>query len=180
MESGTLNLVRINVGGVRYECYEDTLNTFKDSKLAKLDKSADNFNKATNEFFFDRNPALFNHILDACRTGTIHLPKDTCGISFKAELGFWGLSTKYVSPCCWSAIYASEEDMATVTTLEDFYGESIGVGLKTGETMSTRNKIWLFLYEPHSSVYALVSLSLSCATKYVYFSTSRIYLYTPL
>ena len=149
--------IRINVSGTVFVCYKKTLKVFEDSLLAKLDQSGDNFDHVTQEFFFDRDARMFGYILDAYRKGTVHLPRDTCGVNFRHELEFWGLSTRYVSPCCWRSLYGSDEDMKTVATLEDFYCKSTGVQLMTGENISARNRIWLFLYEPQSSIYATVS-----------------------
>lgn len=97
--------IKFNVGGKLFECFPETLKQFPESKLAKLDDNFDEFYCPDRAFFFDRSPVIFEAILEACRTGELHIPRETCGSTFKRELDFWDISPRYLSPCCWKSFY---------------------------------------------------------------------------
>ena len=54
----------------------------------------------TGEFFFDRDPDLFRHILNYYRTGRIHMPRDVCFTAFVDELAYFGIRADIVADCC--------------------------------------------------------------------------------
>lgn len=149
-------IVRFNIGGTLFKCYSSTLSAFPDTKLAKLDEQTEAFDSEANEYFFDRNPIFFVYILDSLRKGAVHLPNDTCGTTFKKELEFWEISSHYVAPCCWEALYRSEDDIATVNSLVECFQQSSNMSLMTQGSLDFRTKLWLFLDEPRSSRLALV------------------------
>ena len=97
--------ITFNVGGKLFEVYSGTLKRFPDSKLAKLTEKSDSFDCDIGEHFFDRNPTVFEAVLEACRTGELHIPRELCGPMVKRELEFWEISPAYLSPCCWKIFY---------------------------------------------------------------------------
>ena len=97
--------VKFNVGGKTFESYAKTLKRFPESKLANLDKQHRDSYCIDGEYFFDRNPKIFAAILEACRTGELHIPRNTCHSSVKRELDFWEISPGHLQPCCWKAFY---------------------------------------------------------------------------
>ncbi|XP_047123164.1 potassium voltage-gated channel subfamily C member 3 isoform X1 [Hydra vulgaris] len=95
----------INVGGMRHECYISTILNIHDSRLKWIAETAlrtSDFNPDVHEFFFDRHPGCFTHILNYCRTGQLHFPNDVCGPLFEQELTFWGIDENLIEPCCYS------------------------------------------------------------------------------
>lgn len=94
--------VVINVGGVRFETYRETLKLLSETRLANLSKTNSDYDPIINEFFFDRDPASFAAILNYYRSGKLHVPLDVCGNEFYEELCFWGISERYIQPCCWT------------------------------------------------------------------------------
>ena len=158
-----LDVVKLNIGGIMFQCYRKTFNTFPDSRLARLDRE----NKA--ELFYDRDPSLFACILDSYRKGKIHMSKDICGTTFLQELEFWELSPKHVAPCCWKTLYSSEEDVDTMNQLLQYKLTKSPPVYSNG----LRQKLWRFLDQPHSSRMALVSLNIKM--KYLIYT---IYMYT--
>lgn len=92
----------INVGGVRFETYRETLKLLSETRLANLSKTNSDFDPVINEFFFDRDPVSFAAILNYYRSGKLHVPLDVCGNQFYEELCFWGISERYIQPCCWT------------------------------------------------------------------------------
>uniref|UniRef100_A0A8C6UXK0 Potassium voltage-gated channel, Shaw-related subfamily, member 1b n=1 Tax=Neogobius melanostomus TaxID=47308 RepID=A0A8C6UXK0_9GOBI len=84
----------INVGGIRHQTYRSTLRTLPGTRLSWLaEPDAPNhfdYDAKIEEFFFDRHPGVFAHILNYYRTGKLHCP-----------LAFWGIDETDVEPCCW-------------------------------------------------------------------------------
>ncbi|XP_028811693.1 potassium voltage-gated channel subfamily C member 1a isoform X3 [Denticeps clupeoides] len=97
--------VVINVGGIRHQTYRSTLRTIPGTRLAWLAEpdahSHFDYDAQVDEFFFDRHPGVFAHILNYYRTGKLHCPADVCGPLYEEELAFWGIDETDVEPCCW-------------------------------------------------------------------------------
>ncbi|XP_069037562.1 voltage-gated potassium channel KCNC1 isoform X2 [Lepisosteus oculatus] len=95
----------INVGGTRHQTYRSTLRTLPGTRLAWLAEpdahSHFDYDPRSDEFFFDRHPGVFAHILNYYRTGKLHCPADVCGPLYEEELAFWGIDETDVEPCCW-------------------------------------------------------------------------------
>ncbi|WAR25987.1 KCNAW-like protein [Mya arenaria] len=123
------SVVKLDIGGTIFKCYRETLYTFPESKLARLQEDDLVLETSTdrNEYFFDRNPVFFNIILDAYRKGVVHLPKDICGLDFKKELDFWEISPGHVAPCCWEAYYRGQSEEDTMTRLMENYRENTNI-----------------------------------------------------
>ena len=97
--------VTLNVGGKVFVVLKSTLNRYPDSRLAKLNEQSDSFCAEIGGHFFDRNPVVFESILETYRTGELHVPRDICGSLMKRELEFWEISPACLSPCCWKTFY---------------------------------------------------------------------------
>lgn len=95
----------INVGGFKHQTYRGTLRTLPGTRLSWLAEpdAANHFDydAKIEEFFFDRHPGVFAHILNYYRTGKLHCPADVCGPLYEEELAFWGIDETDVEPCCW-------------------------------------------------------------------------------
>lgn len=96
-----LGTVVFNVGGRKFECLLSTVQEHPCSVLAHVVESRIQYNLSTKEYFFDRNPAIFNSVLEYLRTGELHIPNTVCGLVAKRELEFWGVDEKEIEPCCW-------------------------------------------------------------------------------
>lgn len=96
------SLVRINVGGKIFVTTRTTLEKVPDTRLSHLSDMDLNYNKEKREWFFDRNPDLFNNILDFYRCDELHFPHNFCGPSIKKELMYWKIHEGDISPCCWN------------------------------------------------------------------------------
>ena len=53
--------------------------------------------KDKDEYFYDRDPGIFSHVLNFYRTGQLHTPRDSCSVYIKQELDFWGISDTEIS-----------------------------------------------------------------------------------
>ncbi|RXM33508.1 Potassium voltage-gated channel subfamily C member 1 [Acipenser ruthenus] len=92
----------INVGGTRHQTYRSTLRTLPDTRLAWLAEpdaqSHFDYDPRFDEFFFDRHPGVFAHILNYYRTGKLHCPADVCGPLSKERLSSsWACSAEHPS-----------------------------------------------------------------------------------
>ena len=99
----------LNVGGVKFETYITTLQNISDTRLTWLTENAEPEKLQQKEFFFDRHPGAFVHILNFYRTGKLHTPTDVCGPLFEEELQFWGIDEKQMEPCCWESFTKHRE-----------------------------------------------------------------------
>ena len=95
-------LVRLDVGGKLFVTRRSTLERVPGTRLSTLSELDCNYNKETQEWFYDRNPELFNCILDFYRCDELHFPHNFCGPSIKKELLYWKIHEGDISPCCWN------------------------------------------------------------------------------
>ncbi|KAI6194519.1 BTB domain-containing protein [Aphelenchoides besseyi] len=135
------NKVILNVGGIRHETYNHVLKKIPATRLSRLTPNLANYDPVLNEYFFDRHPAVFAHILNYYRTGLLavqdndhsceivftghlHYPLDVCGPLFEEELAYFGLDANQVEPCCWMT-YTSHRDTAeTLAVIENLDNDS--------------------------------------------------------
>lgn len=61
------------------------------------------------EFFFDRNWTGFAAILDAYRTGHLHLNSSICAVMTREDMAYWGMDELSVEPCCAVKFYPEIE-----------------------------------------------------------------------
>lgn len=99
----------INVGGLRYQLPWTTLEDFPLTRLGQLRacsnfdeimRVCDDYDVTCNEFFFDRNPCAFRNILTFLRAGKLRALRETCALSFREELLYWGLPEECLEWCC--------------------------------------------------------------------------------
>lgn len=109
--------VTINVGGVKFVTYVETLQNIADTRLTWLTENVDPEILKRKEFFFDRHPGVFVHILNYYRTGKLHTPTDICGPLFEEELQFWGVDEKQMEPCCWESFTKHREAEVCIITI---------------------------------------------------------------
>ena len=182
--------VQLNVGGTTFVTHLSTLSTLPGTRLSSLDEQDESYDVNTGEYFFDRSPAMFESILNYYRTGELHFPHCFCGPSIKTELEFWGLDENCISPCCWKAYSAYEEEKLTVLELSKTLGVKVngssvqGAASRSSQRVdeasenwwtSFRWKLWKILEKPQSSLGAKVGKHLSLSTSLV--CTSRWHLH---
>ncbi|XP_065153771.1 potassium voltage-gated channel subfamily C member 1b isoform X1 [Paramisgurnus dabryanus] len=177
----------INVGGIKHQTYRSTLRTLPGTRLSWLAEpdAPNNFDYDANigEFFFDRHPGVFAHILNYYRTGKLHCPADVCGPLYEEELAFWGIDETDVEPCCWmtyrqhreaeealdsftgGALDLSHEDLepdGVAEAAEGDEGVEMTRRLAQGDSPDNRSgrwnrwqkKTWALFEDPYSSKYA--------------------------
>lgn len=93
-------LIKLNVGGQLFRTYENTLSNVPKTRLADLDETSPFYDEKTESYFFDRNPIIFQSILDLYRDGQMHIPHDVCARQVGKDLIFWQLSMSNLADCC--------------------------------------------------------------------------------
>lgn len=104
-----LSTLKVNVGGHTYqlECFE--LANYPKTRLGRLATSTsrsgqlrlcDDYEAQTDEYFFDRDPAVFQLIYNFYTSGVLLVQDELCPRCFLEELGYWGVRLKYTPRCC--------------------------------------------------------------------------------
>lgn len=90
----------INVSGRRFETWRNTLEKYPDTLLGSNEREFF-YDEEVKEYFFDRDPDIFRHILNYYRTGKLHYPKHECLTSYDEELAFFGIMPDVIGDCCY-------------------------------------------------------------------------------
>ncbi|CAM9234585.1 unnamed protein product, partial [Lampetra fluviatilis] len=119
--------VVINVGGTRHETYRETLRTVPGTRLSWLSEPGARrhfeFDRRLGEFFFDRHPQVFAHVLNYYRTGKLHCPADVCGPLFEEELAYWASTRRTWSPAAEALVSFGSGEPAAAAAACDARGE---------------------------------------------------------
>ena len=169
------NTVVLNIGGKRFTTLYSTLTKIPNSRLGRLTKHDSSYDVQAGEYFFDRNPRLFEHILDCYRnknhnggdtSGELHMPHCACAAAIREELLFWALSESRLASCCWRRYQQFEEEERVVAMLHGALSNQAHYLLnealedKSGVSHSGwakwRRDVLLFLEDPTSSAMAKV------------------------
>ena len=155
--------ISLNVGGVHFRTQRDTAANVPGSLLSELDEKSPFFHAASGQYWFDRNPNLFQHILDLYRYGELHFPHSLCGPVIKRELDFWGIDESHIAACCWNSYREFREQEETLKTLgtafndiDRFKRRQKNTGAFMQACFNCRERVWYFLEDPRSSVFAQV------------------------
>ncbi|XP_061057211.1 potassium voltage-gated channel subfamily V member 2 [Eubalaena glacialis] len=104
--SSTLN---VNVGGHSYHLEYAELASYPKTRLGRLVTSTsrsrqlglcDDYEAQTDEYFFDRDPEVFQLIYNFYASGVLLVRDELCPRCFLEELGYWGVRLKYSPRCC--------------------------------------------------------------------------------
>ncbi|XP_046583010.1 potassium voltage-gated channel protein egl-36-like isoform X1 [Haliotis rubra] len=149
----TMERVRICVGGTHFVTTRETLNKYPRTPLAELNKSCDNFDDSENEYYFDRDPAVFACILNMYRTKELHVTQALCGNAVRNELEFWKIPETVIAPCCWRTLHQVDQDKEIL--------DSLNKGNMKGDKSekschSWRFRVWRCMEQPNSSLTARI------------------------
>ncbi|XP_030047834.1 potassium voltage-gated channel subfamily V member 2 [Microcaecilia unicolor] len=104
------HILNLNVGGA---CYHLTyrlaarhpktrigcLATYRD-RQRQLDLCDDYTAPPVDEYFFDRDPAVFRHVYNFYYTGVLWVHHELCPHNFLEELHYWGVHIRHAPRCC--------------------------------------------------------------------------------
>ena len=140
----------INVSGRVFETWRHTLEKYPDTLLGSNEKEFF-FSEENKEYFFDRDPDLFRHVLNYYRTGKLHYTKHECIMAYDEELAFFGILPDIMGDCCYED-YRDRKRENSERLMDDKDSED-------GEAppnLSLQEKMWRAFENPHTSTSALV------------------------
>ncbi|VDO45420.1 unnamed protein product, partial [Haemonchus placei] len=140
----------INISGRKFETWKNTLEKFPETLLGSNEKEFF-YDEDTGEYFFDRDPDIFRHILTFYRTGKLHYPRHECLVAYDEELSFFGIMPDLISDCCYED-YKDKKRENQERLLEEQLESTDATKLK----QSVQQKMWAAFENPHTSSVALV------------------------
>jgi len=151
---GTTNgRVVLNVGGKRFETLVDTLQKYPDTMLGAMfsprgiviavpdDKG---------EYFFDRDPKLFDIILNFYRHGKVLIPENRSYEMVKEELDFFGIGERTTLESAIGVELKREADVVTQKKITGFLEDFLVLGMKSQATQGHYSYELGFVPERHS------------------------------
>jgi len=162
--------VIINVGGLKHEVMWRMLEKRPLTRLGMLSKSrthteilnlCDAYSLQDNEYYFDRDPATFNCVLNFYRTERLHIIDEVCILDFADDLEFWMIKELNLEICCLDKFNARREhilqeiEKEKVTNQEEEVIEDFG----DGYFAQYQRALWDLFEKPQSSFCAkMISL----------------------
>ncbi|XP_070983573.1 A-type voltage-gated potassium channel KCND2-like [Oncorhynchus clarkii lewisi] len=144
-------LIILNVSGQKFQTWSNTLERYPDTLLGSTEKDFF-FHEETKEYFFDRDPDIFRHILNFYRTGKLHYPRQECIAAYDEELSFFGIIPEIIGDCCYEEYKdRRRENQERQQDDEDDEKEDIAP-----LNMTFREYMWRAFENPHTSTTALV------------------------
>ncbi len=141
--------------GRRFETWRNTLEKYPDTLLGSNEREFF-YDEETKEYFFDRDPDIFRHILNYYRTGKLHYPKHECLTSYDEELAFFGIVPDVIGDCCYED-YRDRKRENAERILDDKLSENNEQNSQAAADLrNTREKMWRAFENPHTSTAALV------------------------
>lgn len=145
-------LIVLNVSGTRFQTWQDTLERYPDTLLGSSERDFF-YHPETQQYFFDRDPDIFRHILNFYRTGKLHYPRHECISAYDEELAFFGLIPEIIGDCCYEEYKDRRRENAE--RLQDD-ADTDNTGENALPTMTARQRVWRAFENPHTSTMALV------------------------
>ncbi|XP_016401960.1 potassium voltage-gated channel subfamily D member 1 [Sinocyclocheilus rhinocerous] len=143
----------VNVSGLRFQTWKNTLDRYPDTLLGSSEKEFF-YNEDTQEYFFDRDPEMFRHILNFYRTGKLHYPRQECIQAFDEELAFYGIVPDIIGDCCMEE-YRDRKKENQERLAEDTEAE-MATDTPLPPHSTHRERLWRAFENPHTSTMALV------------------------
>ncbi|XP_060788379.1 potassium voltage-gated channel subfamily D member 1 [Neoarius graeffei] len=143
----------VNVSGLRFQTWKNTLDRYPDTLLGSSEKEFF-YNEDTQEYFFDRDPEMFRHILNFYRTGKLHYPRQECIQAFDEELAFYGIVPDIIGDCCMEE-YRDRKKENQERLAEDTEAEMV-TDQPLPPNSTPRERLWRAFENPHTSTMALV------------------------
>ncbi|XP_023808153.1 potassium voltage-gated channel subfamily D member 2 [Oryzias latipes] len=145
-------LILLNVSGTRFQTWRDTLERYPDTLLGSSERDYF-FHEDSSEFFFDRDPEIFRHILNFYRTGKLHFPRQECICAYDEELAFFGIVPEIIGDCCYEDY--KDRRRENQERIQDDQENEQSVELVSAD-VSVRESMWRAFENPHTSTLALV------------------------
>lgn len=159
----TLNL---NVGGKSFRITYEMAARYPQTRIGLLATSTDLSSKLDlcddyvvkdNEFFFDRDPDVFNSIFNFYRTGLLRIKDELCPRHFLEEINYWGVRMKYTQRCCRILLEEKHDELRETLKVQEELEAEVKIeeneeafrGMFSGKR---RWALWNLMENPFSSV----------------------------
>ncbi|XP_055045860.1 A-type voltage-gated potassium channel KCND2 isoform X2 [Misgurnus anguillicaudatus] len=149
---GQDGLIILNVSGSKFQTWKNTLERYPDTLLGSTERDFF-YHEETNEYFFDRDPDIFRHILNFYRTGKLHYPRHECISAYDEELAFFGIIPEIIGDCCYEEYKDRRRENAERIQDDEENNEANDLVLPS---LSFRETMWRAFENPHTSTMALV------------------------
>nr|XP_019966636.1 PREDICTED: potassium voltage-gated channel subfamily D member 2-like isoform X2 [Paralichthys olivaceus] len=149
---GRDGLIVLNLSGTKFQTWRDTLERYPDTLLGSTERDFF-FHEESNEFFFDRDPDIFRHILNFYRTGKLHFPRQECISAYDEELAFFGIIPEIIGDCCYEEYKDRRRENQERIQDDEEMEQSHEL---VPADLSFRETIWRAFENPHTSTIALV------------------------
>jgi potassium voltage-gated channel Shal-related subfamily D protein 2 len=143
----------INISGQKFECWRSSLEKYPNTLLGSVEKDFF-YDDETNEYFLDRDPEMFRHILNFYRTGRLHFPKEECITAYEEELSFFGIESELMADCC-TETYEEKKRENEERLMSEATNDNENIDYAE-LNMSVRERLWHSFEEPQSSTFSLV------------------------
>ncbi|KAG9282475.1 potassium voltage-gated channel subfamily F member 1 [Astyanax mexicanus] len=166
-ESGEDAELLLNIGGVKQVLHADLLKRYPDTRLGELaelcarspdelSELCDDYDPASGELFFDRDPDAFRCIAEVYIYGEVHMRRGMCPVCFMHEMEFWRVDAELLDECCQSCVSEARDELEEIS-------EKVRAMLERTEedeaaALSWRERcrafLWKLMEKPESSVAA--------------------------
>ena len=163
--------VVINIGGLKHEVMWKMLEKRPLTRLGMLAKArthedilnlVDAYSLRDNEFYFDRDPATFNCVLNFYRTDRLHVIDEICILDYADDLEFWMIKELNLEICCIDKFNARRDHIIGEVEKEKMSNQrevEVEEDFGDGYFAQYQRALWDLFEKPQSSVPAkLLSL----------------------
>lgn len=161
------HMLNINVGGTSYQIAYVVAANHPKTRIGRLATYTDHRRKMdlcddyaapADEYFFDRDPAVFHHIYNFYRTGVLYVRDELCPRSFMEEINYWGVRIKNTPRCCRISFEERQDELTEQLKIQrELRAEMEDESEELFRDMSygpQRRRIWNLMEKPFSSVTA--------------------------
>ncbi|XP_048843221.1 potassium voltage-gated channel subfamily G member 3 isoform X6 [Brienomyrus brachyistius] len=172
----------LNVGGTKYAFPRDVIKDFPLRRVSRLHSCAsekevlevcDDYDRESNEFFFDRHSEAFVFIMLYVKSGKLRFVPRMCELSFYNEMVYWGLESSHLEYCCQrrlddrmsdSFTYFSEEDIKPEEDLETVGGSARWLERMRRTFEEPTSSVAAQILASVSVIFVIVSMVILCAS----------------
>ena len=166
-------LITLITRGVVYKVPLDTFNKLPDSRLGKLKtlieskKSAmtfedvcDKWDLKSNTFYFNKDPAILNMILNYYSVEKFHIEDSACGYFLSEDFEYWQVDEMLLERCCSQKYYVAidtiEEKQKDEADIITKYKEKDNFGTRFFPDF--RSKVWAVLEYKETTLSKVIML----------------------
>ncbi|XP_055962913.1 potassium voltage-gated channel subfamily V member 2 [Sorex fumeus] len=161
--------LHVNVGGQSYRLDCGAVARHPRTRLGRLVTApsrrgqrglCDDFEEATAEYFFDRDPAVFQLVCNFYASGVLLVRDELCPRGFLEELGYWGVRLRHAPRCCRICFEERRDELAEQLKVQrelraQARAEEAGELFRDARCLGAqRQRLWDLLEKPFSSAAA--------------------------